>query len=416
VVEILSSHGDARLGGDDFDQRLLDHVCDRFQAAHGIDLRESVAARSRLLAAVEEAKKRLSSEPVVTMTEEFIAEQNGVPLHLTLDIDLDEYDRLIEPLVAKTLRAVDDALTDAKLAANQIHKVLLVGGATRTPLVRRLLQTRLGRPVHSEIEPDLAVALGAGVQAGLIAGVDVGPVLVDITPHTLGVAALDWRDGVPAPHAFSPIIERNSPLPVTRTQIYSTAHDFQAAAEIRIFQGESDDTRMNEQVGEFLIEGLAQVRAPNELLVRLDLDLDGILRVTATERATGLAKRVIIDNAIERFRKKSRLDAKSRIDALIGSTDSGPGPNSTLTGDVLGSGSETVDADDLDDPELSQAIAEANGLIAKSRSLADGVGAEDAAEMQDLIRELQSSIARRSLDAVRRTAAALEDLVFYLAD
>ena len=131
---------------------------------------------------------------------------------------------------------MDDALLDAKLQAQQINKVLLVGGATRTPLVHRLLTTRLGRPVHAEVEPDLAVALGAAVQGGLIAGVDVGPVLVDITPHTLGIETFRDDEGIPEFHKFSPIIERNTPLPATRTEIYATVQDGQPAARIKVFR------------------------------------------------------------------------------------------------------------------------------------------------------------------------------------
>ena len=156
-----------------------------------------------------------------------------------------EYEELIRPLLFKTLTCLDDALSDAMLQANQIDKVVLVGGATRTPLVHRLLEERLGRPVHCEIEPDLAVAMGAAVQGGLIAGIDVGPILVDITPHTLGISALGDLHGFTSPHAFSPIIERNTPLPAFRTEIYSTVHDDQDAAEIRVFQGENQDTRYN---------------------------------------------------------------------------------------------------------------------------------------------------------------------------
>ena len=194
---------------------------------------------------------------------------------------------------------------------------MLVGGATRTPLVHQLLEERLGRPVHSEIEPDLAVAMGAAVQGGLIAGVDVGPILVDITPHTLGIKALGELHGFISSHHFSPIIPRNTPLPASRTEIYSTACDGQDAAEIRVFQGENEDTRYNTLVGEFLIEGLAEVPAGNQILVRLDLDLSGILKVTATERATGLAKHVIIDNAMERFRTRQRSDAVDRLEAAF---------------------------------------------------------------------------------------------------
>lgn len=415
VVEILASHGDTHLGGDDFDQRLLDFVCDRFQTEHGIDLRESLAARSRILSAVEEAKKRLSTEPVATITEEFITEKNGVPLNLVQEVTRFEYEELIEPLLAKTLKCVDDALQDANLQAQQIHKVLLVGGATRTPLVHRLLTSRLGRPVHAEIEPDLAVAMGAAVQGGLIAGIDVGPVLVDITPHTLGIAALGNLNGFPSPHCFSPIIERNTPLPATRTEMYATNFDGQEIAEIKVFQGEEDDTRLNTLVGEFQIWGLADVPAPNEVLVRLDLDLNGILRVTATERATGLAKQVVIDNMMERFRHRERLDALERIDALFGDSND-PGGAQVPEGIEEAGDGKVSTVPENGDIELHKAIEQANALIAKSTQLEASASKEDAAEMKGLIEDLRSAIARKSLDDIRHVTAELEDLVFYLND
>jgi molecular chaperone DnaK len=416
VVEILASHGDTHLGGDDFDQRLLDFVCDRFQTEHGIDLRESLAARSRLLAAVEEAKKRLSTEPVATIAEEFIAEKSGSPLNLIQEVTRDEYESLIEPLLAKTLKCVDDALQDAKVQAQQIHKVLLVGGATRTPLVHRLLSTRLGRPVHAEIEPDLAVAMGAAVQGGLIAGVDVGPVLVDITPHTLGIEALGNRGGFPTPHCFSPIIERNTPLPATRTEMYATTSDGQQVAEIRVFQGEEEDTRFNSLVGGFKIQGLADVPAPNQILVRLDLDLNGILRVTATERTTGLAKQVVIDNMMERFRHRERVDALERINALFtGSNDAGTFEGAKQFEDTNDSEApETMP--DAANSELLEAIETANTLIAKSTQIEASASKEDAAEMKGLIQDLRVAVSRNSLDDIHRITSELEDLVFYLND
>ena len=301
-----------------------------------MDLRQSAAARSRVLHAVEEAKKKLSFDAVARIEEEFIAEKDGLPLHLNIEVNRGEYEDLIHPLLIKTLGCLDAALTDAKLQANQIDKVVLVGGATRTPLVHELLEERLGRPVHSEIEPDLAVAMGAAVQGGLISGVDVGPVLVDITPHTLGIKALGEIHGLPSSHFFSPIIHRNTPLPVTRTEIYSTVHDRQDAAEVRVYQGENEDIRFNNLVGEFTIEGLAKVPAGNQILVRLDLDLSGILKVTATERATGLAKQVTIDNAMERFRTRQRSDAVDRLEAVFGTLeDEEEAEGSEIEGQIL---------------------------------------------------------------------------------
>lgn len=395
----------------------MDFVCDRFQSEHGIDLRQSLTARSRLLAAVEEAKKRLSYEPVVTVEEEFIAEKDGLPLNLRVDVSRDEYEELIEPLVGKTLKCLDDALADARLQAPQIAKVLLVGGATRTPLVHKMLHSRLGRPVHAEIEPDLAVALGAAVQGGLIAGVDVGPVLVDITPRTLGIETLGYdAEGFDSKYCFSPIIERNTPLPAVRTEIYFTAYDDQTEARIRVFQGEDADTRHNEQVGELFIQGLAKVPSPNEILVRLELDLNGILRVTATERATGLARQAVIDNMMERFRLRERVDALERLDRMFESAPArgDEDDEDTLFLDVAAVPVEVKDPGVDSDPELGEAIGKAESLIAKSGRVEQGANVEDVDELKGLVADLRAAISRRSLGDINRIAAEVEDLVFYL--
>jgi molecular chaperone DnaK len=410
VVEILASHGDTHLGGDDFDQRLLDSVCDRFLSEHGIDLRDTLAARSRVLRAVEEAKKGLSFDAVARIEEEFIAERNGVPLHLKFEIERGDYEELIEPLLAKTLTCVDQSLSDAKLQAPQIDKVVLVGGATRTPLVHRLLQERLGRPVHAEIEPDLAVAMGAAVQGGLIGGVEVGPVLVDITPHTLGIEAMGFLHGLPTVHAFSPIIERNTPLPASRTEIYSTVSDGQRAADIRVFQGEHDDTRYNTLVGDFTIEGLADVDAGNQIVVRLDLDLSGILKVTATERRTGLARRVTIDNAMERFRRQLRTNAVDRLDAIFETAAE------SLEGVTLAPASPDVAAADDLTPGETEAIGSARELIAKAERIGGAANDEDAADLRALVSDLRAAVEERSEAKIRRVAAEVEDLLFYLED
>ena len=411
VVEILASHGDTKLGGDDFDQLLLDMVCGRFQAKHGIDLRESAAARSRALRAVEDAKKRLSTEAVAAIEEEFIAEAKGVPLHLRLEIDRDEYEDLIEPLLNRTLECLDKAMTDAALLANQIDKVVLVGGATRTPMVHRLLLERLGRPVHAEIEPDLAVAMGAAVQGALIAGVDVGPVLVDITPHTLGIEALGDLHGMRSVYKFAPIIERNTPLPASRTEIFSTVARGQKAAEIRVFQGEDDDTRQNTLVGDFVIDGLAKVDPGNQIVVRLDLDLNGILKVTATERATGLARHVTIANAMERFRARHRTDAVDRLEEVFrtaeGEAAALPAPTSA---------SDPSDAEGGLDADLREATEAALALVEKGERVMAGANPEDASELSAMLADLKSAVDRRSEAEIRGVMAEVEDLVFYLEE
>jgi molecular chaperone DnaK len=410
-VEVLSSHGDTRLGGDDFDQRLADLVCDDFRREHGVDLRQSPAAMSRVLRAVEEAKKRLSFDSVAQIEEEFIADSEGAPLHLRREIHRGAYEELIEPLLAKTLKCVDQSLSDAKLNANQIDKVVLVGGASRTPRVHQLLEEQLGQPIHAEVDPDLCVAMGAAVQAGLIAGIDVGPVLVDITPHTLGIRALGQIGDRFSDHCFVRLIRRNSPLPAGRSEIFTTVIDGQDAARIRVYQGEDDDVRHNDSVGEFLLDGLADVDHGNEILVRFDLDLDGILKVSATERATGRQKQLTIDNAVARFRASNRQEALARVKATLSEE---PGAPATTVG--AGAASEPAIPSANLPAEMAQLIDRCQQLIAKSGKLAEQSNPADAAEMLQLVDQLRAAMTGRSRADVEDAAAKLEDLAFYLQD
>ena len=406
VVEIRASHGDTQLGGDDFDQLLLDYICDAFAKEHGVDLRATPASKARVLRAAEDAKKRLSSEAVTSVEEEFIAEKAGRPLNLKMEIARHEYEELIHPLLLKTLTNLDQALSDGKVQANQIDKVVLVGGATRTPLIHKLLEERPGTPGAQRDRAGPGRGAGASVQGGLIAGIDVGPILVDITPHTLGIEALGELYGFLSTNHFSAIIERNTPLPATRTEIYATADDYQDAADIRVFQGENPDTRYNTLVGEFKVEGLAEVPAGNQILVRLDLDLSGILKVTATERATGLAKHVVIDNAMERFRKKQRSDAVDRLEAVMGSVE----PEGSL---ALPAPGDTADAID---PELRTALEAAEAIMSKAERVLPGANAEDADELRAMLDDLRGAVEARSADRIRSVLREVEDLVFYLED
>jgi molecular chaperone DnaK len=411
VVEVLASHGDTHLGGDDFDQLLLDHLCDEFAQEHHLDPRDHLAARSRLLRAAEEAKKRLSFEPFTTIQEEFLLEKSGRPLHFQREVSRTEYEELIEPLIFKTLRCVDDALDDSGVAANQIDKVVLVGGSSRTPLVHRLLQEQLQQPLHFEVDPDLCVAMGAAVQGGLIAGVEVGRVLVDITPHTLGIQVLGELEGLPSVHAFSPIIERNTPLPATRTQVYHTTFDGQTTVNISVFQGENEDVRHNKQIGKLILEGLADAPQGNEILVRFQLDLNGILHVTALERATGLEKQARIESAISKFREEEHEAARRRISAAMGEDEqllagvvqaaaAGPTP----------SGVETIPE------ELRAAIHQSEALIARAEKLAPSAAPEDADELRSQIQTLRAAIQRRELEAIGPAAEKLDDLIYYLEE
>jgi molecular chaperone DnaK len=416
VVEVLASHGNTHLGGDDFDQLLLDHVCDDFAKEHKVDLRQSLVAKSRVLGAVEEAKKTLSREAVARIAEEFIAEKDGAAVHLDLEIERHEYEALIEPLLAKTLVCVDEALNDARLSAKDIDKVILVGGASRTPLVHRLLERRLGRELHTEVDPDLCVAMGAAVQGGLINGIDVGPVLVDITPHTLGISALGDLHGRISENCFVSIIRRNTPLPATRSEMFSTASDGQKEAMISVFQGENEDARHNQFIGEFLLEGLSDVEAGNEILVRFELDLNGILRVTAEEHATGLRKQLTLQNAVSRFRQQDQAGGRAR-DAALAAGQPAKAGTARQALDVSSSpvghaalAASTVPA------EVAAALQSSTALISKALGASAKASDEDRQEIDRLVKDLMEASAERSIPRLKQVEAQLEDLVFYLQD
>src|ERR1043165_1441131 len=307
VIEVLSSHGDTQLGGDDFDELLFKHVVLKFQTEKGTDLAANVMARARLLRAVEEAKKQLSFHAVVRLEEEFIAEKDGQALHLQMELTREEYEELIRPLLRRTMESVQRALDDARLTPSSIHRIVLVGGSTRTPLVSQLLEEKMGQSAHQEVNPDLCVAMGAAIQGALIAGQDVGAVLVDITPHSLGIRCIDFDTS----HRFAPIIRRNTPLPASRSDMFSTVHDGQREVEVEIYQGEHNDVRFNHRIGNFRITGLADVPSGNQIVVQCDLNLDGMLKVSAKEKATGLFKHVTIDNALSRFEGSEIANARA---------------------------------------------------------------------------------------------------------
>jgi len=418
VIEVLSSHGDTQLGGDDFDELLFKHVVLKFQADHGIDLGANIVSRARVLRAVEAAKRQLSFHPFARIEEEFIAEKEGQALHLQMEIERHAYETLIEPLLNRTMDCVQRALDDAKLAPSAIDKVVLVGGSTRTPMVARLLEQRLGQPAHQEVNPDLCVAMGASIQAALIAGEDVGAVLVDITPHSLGIRCLDYLHGIDFPFRFAPIIRRNMPLPGTRSEMFSTVHANQKEVEIEIYQGENDDVRFNHKIGNFRITGLANVPAGNQLVVQCDLNLDGMLKVTAKEKATGLQKNVTIENALSRFEGSEIAEARDRLDRLWDQSASADADEDF----------EEDDEDDFEDdgpmmPELvpgpregQRESVQARALLEKAERLLEKVAPEDKVELERMLSAVRIAVTDRQWENVTKACNELSDILFYLED
>ncbi len=419
VVEVLASHGDTQLGGDDFDELLLNLVCDRFQQEHGVDLRANLVARSRVLRAVEIAKRHLSYHPFARIQEEFIAEKDGQALHLNMELSRDEYETLIQPLLDRTMDCVQRALDDANLIASAIDKVVLVGGATRTPLIGQLLEDRLGQPAHQEVNPDLCVAMGAAIQAAIIAGADVGSVLVDITPHSLGIKCVDSHHGFPFEYHFAPIIHRNTPLPASRSELFYTFHDNQTEVEIDVYQGESDDVRRNHRVGRFMVQGLSRVPSGNPIVVQLDLNLDGILKVSARERATGLQKQVVIENALARFEREEREQARERLEqlwALPGGADGDEDEDEETDGFAPPTDEEEFPSLVPGPREGQREAVQARALLEKAERLLDRTQPEDRVEVERLMTKVRTALTDRQWERLTAACNELADTLFYLED
>jgi molecular chaperone DnaK len=448
VFEVLSSHGDTQLGGDDFDELLLNDVAEDFLEKQGVDLRENRVARARLLRAVENAKKHLSDHPFARIEEEFIAEKDGVPLHLSVEVTREEFETLIAPLMARTMDCVQKTLDDAKVTASELKQVVLVGGSTRTPMIGRMLESRLGQPAHREVHPDLCVAMGAAIQAAIIAGQNVGAVLVDLTPHSMGIKVLDMPESFSqagSQFKFVPIVKRNTPLPASRSEMFCTVTDSQPIVEIEIYQGEHSDVRKNHPVGKFLVEGLAKVPAGNQILVQLDLNLDGTLKVSAREKATGLVKQVSIQNAMARFALEERDAAKARLDRLWANPDWNEDDEQDaelgLPDYEPAEGESFLDEDDEDEDEgydpghgyedeftppapLATPSADdghretvqARALLEKAARIREKASAEDQAELDRLGKAVQTAIQARNWPELTEACNNLADVLFYLED
>src|SRR3954453_18528617 len=391
VTEVHSSHGNNRLGGDDFDDLLAEHLLQEFQNQHGINLRGGYAsARARLWWAAEEAKKRLSFEPEVTIREEALVTQDGKPLHLEVEITREQYEAMIRPLVESTLESVSQALQDSGKRPGELDAILLVGGSTRTPLVSRLLQERTGLEPPQDVHPDLCVALGAGVLASRLAGHEVERVLVDISPYSFGVSYLGERGGAPYLHCYKPIVKRNTPLPLTRTERFYTAAPYQEGVEVRVYQGDDEDALKNILVGDFLVNDLTPMPETNEVLCRMNLDLDGILHVTAIEKQTGKSKHITIAQALQPKSAAEIAAARERLQSLYATRQSGDweewleedGPSVPL-GETAEGESKPASSDNVIpmDAAWVQPNREAGELVERARALLDHMHEEDREEV-----------------------------------
>ncbi len=316
VVDVRASHGNTQLGGDDFDRLLAEHLADHFQQEHQVDLRQDRRAWARLIRAAEAAKIELSSHPFAWIKEEYLVEKDNVPLHLEHEVSRQTFEGLIYDLIKETLDSIDQVMADAQVSAEEIDQVLLVGGSTRVPLVRELIEQHLGIEPQVLINPEEAVALGAGVQAAIIEGKPIDAILVDVTPHSLGIAIAETRLGRLVTDRYKPLIHRNTTIPVTKEEVFHTLFPDQDTVKIEVYQGESLTASKNTLLGDFLITDLKS-KNPGDLAavtVQFDLDVNGILTVTARDRETGHAENITVEASPMRLSERELLEAKHRMD------------------------------------------------------------------------------------------------------
>ncbi len=383
VIEVRASHGNTQLGGDDFDNLILERLLDLFQSRHGIDLRDNRRAMARLSRAAEAAKIRLSSAEATRVSEEYLAEApDGRPLHLDAQLTRAELEDLIRPLVRSTLESVDLALKAAELKARDLDRVLLVGGSTRIPLVRRIVAEHLGQQPHSEINPDEAVAAGAAVQGAIIAGEPIEAVLVDVAPRSLGIETAHIVLGHILPDRYTVVIPANKTIPCSVERPFYTITPDQDAVRIRVYQGEEEVASRNLHLGEFLFSGISPspTGQSREVLVRFDYDVNGIVQVAARDKQTGRSEGITV--------------TVSRGAAVEEAPKPAPKPRPL-------------------DRKLEREI---DGLLRRARrlrSMLEAAGAEEVvAELRRLTKDLERARDERDADNARRLVGLLGELIY----
>ncbi len=385
VFEVKSTSGNNKLGGDDFDQRIMDYLVSEFKKENGVDLSKDKMAMQRIKDAAEKAKKDLSGMTTTQISIPFITQNDNGPLHLEVSLTRSKFEELCMDLFESTLEPVKKALKDAKLTASDIDKVLLVGGSTRIPYIQELVKKELGQEPSKGVNPDECVAIGASIQGGVLTGEVNDLILLDVTPLSLGIETLG--------NVMTVLIPRNTTIPASKKQVFSTAADNQPAVDIHILQGERPMVQDNKTLGNFQLTGIAPApRGVPQIEVKFDIDANGIVNVSAKDLGTGKEQSITITSSTNL--------TDEEIDKMMKEAEA----------------NKEADEKRKEEADLRN---EADGLIFQSekaiKDFGDKISEDEKKDVEDAIKELRSALEKDDIDSIKENKDKLNEKIMAIS-